>query len=336
MALVRSLATIVQCLNRRTLKRPGNLMHILEKILHSIAENSKWMLILGLLTGIFVPPLADSVKPWIGYCVALLLFLAALRIDPKDALGTKRDYRHTGLFIAVIQLLVPCLVAGFFLGFGFDGPLAVALLIAFASAPISGSPGLTIITGNDPAPALRFLIASTALLPLTVFLPFTMMPILGDPLEVTWIALRLFFIIAVASLLAFSVRHFFLRNPSDETLKSVDGLTALAMGAVVIGLMTGFGDAALSQPAEIFATLLIAFTACIGMQMLVWFSITIFDLGNARAAFAICSGNRNMAIFLAALPAAVTDPILLFIACYQIPMYLTPTLLGWMYERSAN
>jgi len=31
----------------------------------------------------------------------------------------------------------------------------------------------------------------------------------------------------------------------------------------------------------------------------------------------------------------VTDPLLLFIGCYQIPMYLTPILLGRFYRRDA-
>ena len=42
--------------------------------------------------------------------------------------------------------------------------------------------------------------------------------------------------------------------------------------------------------------------------------------------FGVLNGNRNIALFLAALPVGVTEPLLLFIACYQIPMYLTPLI----------
>jgi hypothetical protein len=48
--------------------------------------------------------------------------------------------------------------------------------------------------------------------------------------------------------------------------------------------------------------------------------------------YAIIAGNRNVALFLAALPAAQTEPLLLFIGCYQIPMYLTPLLFGRLYK----
>ena len=52
----------------------------------------------------------------------------------------------------------------------------------------------------------------------------------------------------------------------------------------------------------------------------------------------VSAGNRNIALFLAALPATVTDPLLLFIGCYQVPMYLTPIILrpvyAWLAGRS--
>ncbi|MEM9332034.1 MAG: hypothetical protein AAGA53_11955, partial [Pseudomonadota bacterium] len=282
--------------------------------------------------GILFPLLAEIVRPWVGYWIAVLLFLAALRTDPIEFLGSLKDYKYAGVFILVFQIVFPSVVALVFIGLDFTGPLSVALMIVFASAPISGSPGLTIITGNDPAPTLRLLIATTALLPFTVLIPFSLIPAIGDFHAVAWVAIKLFLLIFFASLLAFVVRRLFMPSPSKTELNSIDGLTSLSMAIVVIGLMTGFGEAVIHGPMEIVITLLVAFATCLGLQILVWFLSRPFDLGAARPAYAICSGNKNMAIFLAALPAAVTDPILLFIACYQIPMYLTPTLLGKMYR----
>ncbi|REC53766.1 hypothetical protein DRV84_14675, partial [Rhodosalinus sediminis] len=48
--------------------------------------------------------------------------------------------------------------------------------------------------------------------------------------------------------------------------------------------------------------------------------------GAARA-LAIAAGNRNLALFLAAVPPETAAPLMLFVGCYQIPMYLTPLLL---------
>ena len=50
-------------------------------------------------------------------------------------------------------------------------------------------------------------------------------------------------------------------------------------------------------------------------------------------ALAITAGNRNIALFLVALPPETTDALLLFIGCYQVPMYLTPLLMTRFYAR---
>ncbi|MEP3630652.1 MAG: hypothetical protein ABJN04_11680 [Hyphomicrobiales bacterium] len=281
--------------------------------------------------GIFVPPIADAVRPWVGYCIAILLFLAALRIKPAEALGKLSDLRGVLLFIAIFQVALPCLLAVIFLLTDTVNPIYVALLLVFSSAPISASPSLTMITGNDPAPSLRLLIVATALLPLTILLPLWLMPAFGDPEMIVWIAAKLFFIIFAASMLAFAIRRFFVPEISKPKVKSIDGLTTIMMAVIVTGLMTGFGDAAINRPFEIVVTLCVAFAANIGMQIITWHGLGFFKIGKSRAAYSISAGNRNLAIFLAALPLSVTDPILLFIACYQIPMYLTPTLLGSLY-----
>ena len=64
-------------------------------------------------------------------------------------------------------------------------------------------------------------------------------------------------------------------------------------------------------------------------------SLTVTVLpGCARAApLAIVAGNRNIALFLTALPSTITDPLLLFIGCYQVPMFLTPIMLNRLYRR---
>ena len=47
---------------------------------------------------------------------------------------------------------------------------------------------------------------------------------------------------------------------------------------------------------------------------------------------AVVAGNRNLGLYFAALP---TDPIFsLFVAAYQLPLYLTPMVAGWFGDRS--
>jgi len=92
---------------------------------------------------------------------------------------------------------------------------------------------------------------------------------------------------------------------------------------MVIGLMS-----AVHHPTSTFIVivqmLLVAVVINVGMQLL---GVVLARLlKRPSVTYGVLNGNRNIALFLAALPYSVTEPLLLFIACYQIPMYLTPLI----------
>lgn len=51
---------------------------------------------------------------------------------------------------------------------------------------------------------------------------------------------------------------------------------------------------------------------------------------------AIYAGNRNIAPFLFVLQKEVAAPLMIFVGCYQIPMYLTPVLVPRLQRRAAS
>ena len=50
-------------------------------------------------------------------------------------------------------------------------------------------------------------------------------------------------------------------------------------------------------------------------------------------AVGVVAGNRNIALFLAAFPASQMEPLMVLVGCYQIPMFLTPIVMGRFYRR---
>jgi ACR3 family arsenite transporter len=311
-------------------------MNVLYATLVLAARRGRLVLVLGLLTGIAFPDVALALRPWIGGLVAALLFIAALRVGPRQAVGALADLRASIGFALLFQVAFPVIAVLLFRLLGWTGTLATALVLMMAAPPISGSPNLTILTGHDPAPALRQLVIGTALLPLTVIPVFWLVPALGDASQVLAAAVRLFVIIALAAGGAFAIRAFFLRKPTRETLVAIDGLSAIAMAVVVVGLMSAVGPAITSAPGMLVTALAVAFAGNFGLQILVALWLRHPSSRHLAAPLGIAAGNRNIALFLAALPAAVTDPLLLFIGCYQIPMYLTPILLRWLYGAQAS
>ena len=112
-------------------------------------------------------------------------------------------------------------------------------------------------------------------------------------------------------------------------MTALDGATAIALAVVVVALMSALAPALARDPLAVLGWLAAAFAVNFGFQLAAF--ALIRQRSADAVALSIIAGNRNIALFLVALPQATTDPLLIFIGCYQIPMYLTPVLLGRFY-----
>ncbi|MGB3317224.1 MAG: hypothetical protein WBB85_22785 [Albidovulum sp.] len=301
------------------------------------ARHGRLLLIGGLIAGALMPALASALKPWLQELVALLLFLAALRVGPDRVTGSLRSAGSTLGLTLLYQLLLPLAAAMLVLVCGLaNTPAALAVVLMLSAPSISGSPNLAILSGADPAPAFRLLIVGTALLPLTVLPVFHVMPMLGSGGQVVHSAGRLLLVIAGAALAAFTLRRTILRQFDARGIAALDGASALTMAVVVIGLMSAVGPALRTAPISLLFWIGFAFLVNFGFQIAAALLLRISDAPQGLPAKAIVAGNRNIALFLVALPPATTDQLLMFIGCYQIPMYTTPLVLSAFYRRMAR
>ena len=300
-----------------------------------LAKHGRLVLIAGLVAGIAFPQLATTIKSYLAEIMIGLLFFAALRIGPRDALGNLSGIKTTLAVILLYQLLLPCIAIALFSLFGWSGMVPAAVVLMLAASPISGSPNLTIMVGGNPAPSLRLLVLATAALPITVVPVFAFSQLFGSPEAVFLAALKLLAIIVFSSIAAFLVRATVLKNPTAEALSGMDGVSAFLMAVLVVGLMSAFGQALFQDPFYLLQVLAVVIFVNVGLQLASLYAMKRFLGKGQRIAFAIGAGNRNMALFLAALPLEVTTPLLLYVACYQIPMYLTPYIMGRFYQRKA-
>jgi len=296
-------------------------------VLRLAAHHGRSLLVVGLTAGFALPDLAAGLKPALPAIVVFLVFISAIRIGADAAPGNLRDARQDLVRVLALQLAVPCVLALGLMAAGLHGSAAGgALVLAMAAPSISGSPAFTVMLGHDPAPAMRLLVIGTALLPLTVIPVFSLLPTLGAPGDVVEAALRLTFAIAVAAGTAFAVRQWLFPDPRPETVHALDGLAALTLAVIVIGLMAAAGPMLRDDPMALVGWLSLACLASFGMQ-------AAARVLGADVATSVIAGNRNIALFLIALPAGATDSLLTFIGCYQVPMYLTPILMRRYYGR---
>lgn len=292
------------------------------------------MLVLGLVAGAALPQVALAMRPWISEMVALLLFFAALRVGPRQALGALGDAGRAAGLAVLFQVGFPLAAIALLAAFGIAAtPMATFLVLMLAASPVSASPHLAVMTGHDPAPALRQVVIGTALLPITVVPAFWLTPAFGGPGAVFAAAGGLLALIAAAAGAAFLIRATVLRAPSAAAIEAIDALSAIALAVVVIGLMSAVGPALRTEPLAFVAALALVCVVNFAIQAAVALAARRLGRGEDAAVMGIVAGNRNVALFLAVLPAPVVDPILLLIGCYQIPMYVTPLVMGRLYRR---
>jgi len=294
-----------------------------------IGRNGRWCLLAGLVAGLTLPGLATALRPWLPEMVAALLFVAALRIGPRAAMGGLGALGHTVRTVLVYQLAAPLLALALVAPLGLAAsPAGLALVLVLAAPSITGNPNFTILMGRDPAVALRLLLIGTALFPLTVLPVLALSPAAPTMGGAALGALRLILVILGTAGVAFAIRHFLWRAPDETQSATLDGVSAILLGIVVVGLMSAAGPALRHSPLEFAAWLGFAFAVNFGAQLLAYRLMPVADELRERTGISIVAGNRNIALFLVALPPETMDALLLFIGCYQIPMYLTPILLG--------
>lgn len=302
----------------------------LSRVLLACAAHGRLLLVLGLALGLagglVWPQGVARMAPAIGPVVVVLLFLAVLRLGPEGVRAGLRGMGGAVAAVLVLQLAAPLAAAAGFAALGWAGPLALGLVLTLAAAPITGSPNLTLMAGGDGAAALRALVLGTVLLPITVVPVFLLVPAFGDPATVAGVVGRLLGLIGAAGGLALALRHW--RVVEVRHLPALDGVAALLLAGIVVALMGAAGPALLTLAG--WGLLALAFAVNLGLNL------AAATLARARGADPVAAGmvagNRNIALFLGAIPAGVVPGLLPWIGLYQIPMYLAPVMMPPLYR----
>lgn len=304
----------------------------ISRLLQLAAVHGRWILAISLIVGLLSQTLADIVKPHIEILIALLLFTTCLRVGPKQALGAMREIRMNLVFTIVLQVLLPITITLFYWIADIHGPLWLALILLTAAPAISGSPHLVALLGFDPTSTLRQLIIGTALLPFTIIPVFVLMPEIGNLTDIVMASLRLSLVILSAAGVAFAIRYSLLKNPGHIDLEKIDGASTILLAIMVLGLMAAIHSEISDNPLNLLKTLLVAISANFGLQIITTLVLARSRISEYAVPMGLIAGNRNIALFMTALAITTAQPLLLFIACYQIPMYLTPIVMRRFYR----
>ncbi len=305
------------------------------QLLPFISRHARVCLMLGLAAGLLLPALAGAMAPWLPFMVAVLLTITALRIGHHAARGAARDLRWGLGAVGVLQLGVPlaCLGALTLAGLA-QTPAALAVILATSAPAISGSTNLALLLGLDAGRMMQIMVLGTAAFPLTVLPVLLLAPQIGSLADVIASAGLVLAVILTATAFGFVLRATIFPKPSASQIAALDGASVLAFCIIVVALMAPLNTALRETPALVALWALLAFTISYGLQAITLFALRTTALRPVAGPLAIGAGNRNIALFLVALPPEIIAPLLIFIGCWQLPMYLTPILLPALYRKA--
>ncbi len=289
-------------------------------------------LVIGLVAGLSLPSVSLALRPYLPEMISALLFFTAFRIGVRNAMGNLAQAGRVFGMVAILQIVMPLGLLALLWPLGLlEYPFAFAAVLVLAAPAMTGVPNFTVMTGHDPAPTLRLLVVGTALFPLTALPVLWLLPMGEGALGTT---LRLIVIIILAVSAGFGARRLIAPDLSDDARLALDGIAAFLLVFVAMGLMSAISPMVREEPMRLIGWLSAVMVFNLVMQVGSYLAAKRFGLPEA-VPFAICAGNRNAALFLIALPPEVTGPLLIFVGCYQIPMYLTPILLKRLFRYDA-
>lgn len=301
-----------------------------------LARHGKLVLVAGLAVGIGLPDLAAAMMPVLAPLILVMLFLAALRVGPEAARLPPGEAGRLLRRILLFQTVMPLVAIAGLAAFGvLDSIVAVGVVLMLAGSPITGSPGLAVLSGTEPTPVLRQMVLGTALLPLTVVPVFLLIPVFPDPVAALGAAGRLLLFILLAGVAAMWLRRRIPQLGLPPAMAAIDGASALVMAVIVVALMAPLGPALRAWDTGFLQILALVTALGFGLQVVVWLIARRAGAGQLAPALAILAGNRNMALFLGAVSPDLAQAILLFVGCYQVPIYLTPLVMTRLYRSAA-
>lgn len=304
----------------------------MHKLLWLASTHARAFLMAGLACGLLFPALAAQMVPWLPHMVALLLTVTALRVGHRAAMGAVRDIRAGIACVLAVQLALPlALFSGLYLAGLHQTTAALAILLTASAPAITGSVNLALLLRLDAGRMMQLLVIGTALFPLTVLPVLYLLPQTGNAALVIQAALWLLLVITLSAGLGFALRARLFPTPTEGQIRSLDGLSVLAFSIIAVGLMAALTPALLNIPWTTAGWALLAFVISYGLQLLTLLALRHTGQRHIAGITAIAAGNRNIAIFLVALPLEVMAPLMIFVGAWQLPMYLTPILLPRLY-----
>lgn len=300
--------------------------------LQALSRHAAGVLAVGVFAGLLLPDVAGYLRPLLPAAVAGLLFLALLRIDWHELAHHVSRPFTSAVLCGWFLIGAPVLIWAVVTGLGVEPGLATALILAAACPPIVSGPAMALMLRLDASLMLVSVVSASLIAPFTVVAVSSVLIDVELHIESMRLFLRLAGLIGGCVLLALVVRRLLGEALLARLQNPFDAASVVLLLIFAVAIMDGVADLFLRDPWHVLQFVLAAFAANIALQ-LVGAAATAAMGRRPALTVGFASGNRNMGLLLAVLPADSLPDALLFFALAQLPIYVLPAVLGPAYRR---
>ena len=281
-----------------------------------------------MLIGLVAPPLDALFRPFVSEAIFLLLCIAFFRVDS----AALRSYlARPALPLAATawtMLAVPIIfgLACLAIGLKQQAPdLFLGLMMQALAPPMMAAPAFAALMGLDATLVLVTLVFSSMVAPFTALI-FAGIFVGRLALSPLMLGFKLFSILAGAALLAALIRRVIGPAAIARHKEEIDGINLIVVFVFVAAVMEHLAERLYAAPLAVLGLGALTFAitfAVLGLTAL------IFIRAGAERAFALglMASQRNMGLMLAAAGGFLPDPVWIYFALSQFPIYLSPQLL---------
>ncbi len=294
------------------------------------ARRGSALLGFGVFLGLLIPPLAAGMHWFITPNVVMLMTLVLLRIDIPAVVVHLRRADRLAWIVGFHLLVCPVLAWAVVTPLGLDPGIASGVVIFATGCSATSGAAFARLVGLDPELTLLATLATTSLVPLTA--PPIAYALMGVDLAISLPAFmgRLAMVVGVPLILSVVLRRVVGAVRLAPLGQAIDGAVVWLVVLYGFGVMDGLAARLLGDPGWVAQATVAAFAADFGLNVATT-AVFLWMGRRAAASAGLMSGNRNMALYLAILPAAADPRIALFFALCQFPLFLSPFLLRRCY-----
>lgn len=295
------------------------------------------LLALGILAGLAFPGLSASLEP---FALPGLFFVVALSLVPfvRVPLSELLNFdRATFRIVLWQQVVIPTLVIAVGVLARFSNEVVILMLVTACSGSLFAAPALSQLLNLDRGLALRAMLMSTLVMPLSLLAFITMLNGSGQiDLNLTLYFQRTL-IFLVCPFIIFLVHRSFAPHLSPQTEAKIDSFaywgTLVALLVFGIGITCAFSEQIRVNPAQVM--FYFAIVTGLSVTMFSLSAIVMHRFGITEAlTTAILGGFRNVGLGFALVELMLGHQLEVYVGVSMLPTFIGPFILQQLIART--